>query len=255
MGTTRKVEKLLLELFSPEEVRLLVRHLPSGKQVSMEVPEVGCTPAQLVHRVVALLERRGELDQAFFVAVLQARPAQRRSILTVARGFLGPEFGHRRQGGGSGRPGHQSQQPDVVEQFLGNLGRSFADQLLGGGAKKLGETLADRLVDRILNPPEEGWDEDERPARVVVLKEILNDYADYQRLRALLRDEGVAPPRKKAECAETLVDLIDDDYDLLDSALLTKDLAKLLRDIDVEVPSRKDERIAVLVQILDDGCE
>ena len=73
---------LLLDLFTPAELRRAVLDHQDGADVLGEVPEPG-TPNDLVALVVAAFDRRG-VDGELFEILLERRPRRRQKIEEVA---------------------------------------------------------------------------------------------------------------------------------------------------------------------------
>ena len=71
MGALRDFESLLLALFSSEELRRFISYQPGGDTLLGELPGAGEPPAAFVHKLVALLKRRGRLAEPGFWAELR----------------------------------------------------------------------------------------------------------------------------------------------------------------------------------------
>mgnify|MGYP002777816044 CR=1 FL=1 len=85
-----ELSRLLLSLFSAEELRRLIRYLPDGDTLSAELPGATASAAHLVDSVGAMLERHGLLsDDLFFARVREERPRRVGEIDAVAGLFRG----------------------------------------------------------------------------------------------------------------------------------------------------------------------
>lgn len=77
---------LLLNCFSGDEIRRLVRYLPQGEILVAELPGASVSLAATIDAVVDVLRRHGAADDAFWSAVHAARPHRRDEIERVRRG-------------------------------------------------------------------------------------------------------------------------------------------------------------------------
>ena len=77
---------LLLNCFSADEVRRLIRFLPQGATLVAELPGASASLAVTIDAVVDVLRRYGAADDAFWSAVHAARPYRRDEIERVRRG-------------------------------------------------------------------------------------------------------------------------------------------------------------------------
>lgn len=72
----KAIEDFILSAFSASELRRLVNYLPTGNVLSTQLPGETASLSELVTRLVELLTQRGELNDAFFAALVEARPAR-----------------------------------------------------------------------------------------------------------------------------------------------------------------------------------
>lgn len=81
--------RLLLSLFSAEELRRFVRYLPDGHEVAPMLPGATASPAALADAVVDTLTRRGAIDAPFFQALRAERPRRSSDIAVVEAEWVG----------------------------------------------------------------------------------------------------------------------------------------------------------------------
>ncbi len=80
--------RLLLGMFSGDELRRLIRYLPDGDQLSADLPGATASLATLVDSAVITLERHGILsDESFFARLREERPRRTAEIDGIARLF------------------------------------------------------------------------------------------------------------------------------------------------------------------------
>ena len=80
------LERLLLDLFSPSELRRFVAHQPGGDDLAAHLPSSG-SPADYAHELVALLQRRGHINSELFDAIVAERRGRSADVATVRRQF------------------------------------------------------------------------------------------------------------------------------------------------------------------------
>lgn len=85
----RALERMLLDMFSPAELRRLLRYLPGGDGVVAELPGENVAPVRFVEAVVEVLGKRGMLDATFFDMVRAERPRRVAEIDRVAKEVVG----------------------------------------------------------------------------------------------------------------------------------------------------------------------
>ncbi len=83
----RALSRLLLAMFSADELRRLVRYLPNGSEMASALPGTGTPLAGLVDAVVEVGARMGALDHNFFGALEAERPRRREEIEQIRRMF------------------------------------------------------------------------------------------------------------------------------------------------------------------------
>lgn len=77
------VAKLLLSLFTADELRVWVAQDPRDPDLHLSLPGAAVSPARLAHEVTVQYEQRGLIDDEFFVRLTQARPHRVRAIVLV----------------------------------------------------------------------------------------------------------------------------------------------------------------------------
>lgn len=87
------LERLLLSLFSADELRRFLHYLPDAGTVVDQLPGPNAPRALVAEEAVRVLERHGLLDASFFAALRQERPRRAPDIDAVARTFLGATRG------------------------------------------------------------------------------------------------------------------------------------------------------------------
>lgn len=78
--------KLLLALFSGEELRRWLRYLPGGTTLAGLLPGPNASPSSLAHEGVDLLFRHGMITTVFWAKLHEERPQRRADIERVRRG-------------------------------------------------------------------------------------------------------------------------------------------------------------------------
>ena len=81
------LHRLLLDLFSADELRRFIRYRPGGGEMIAALPGQMTSLAELAHAVVDLLVRRSEVDAGFFAAIEAERPRRHGDIDAVRRLF------------------------------------------------------------------------------------------------------------------------------------------------------------------------
>ncbi|WAS93601.1 toll/interleukin-1 receptor domain-containing protein [Nannocystis punicea] len=76
--------RLLLAMFSADELRRLITFLPNGDTLSKLLPGVTVSPTQLAHEAVIVLTRHGVIDPEFFKRLADERPRRVAEIRQVA---------------------------------------------------------------------------------------------------------------------------------------------------------------------------
>ncbi len=79
----RSLERLLHELFDADEFRVFLRRLDGGEKLEAALVGKVATTDLLVSEAVRALSRRGEIDEAFFSALIGERPKKRAPIQAV----------------------------------------------------------------------------------------------------------------------------------------------------------------------------
>ena len=74
------VERLLLSLFSADELRRFLRYGSRSASIEARLPGAQASPAELAHRAVIELVRDGALDDEFLNRLIQERPGRRKAI-------------------------------------------------------------------------------------------------------------------------------------------------------------------------------
>ena len=82
---SQSLYKLLLELFTADELRLFLRRLPYERDLTAELPSGAVSLAQLVYEATELLYRHGLVDAALFRALVQERPGRAALVGEVAQ--------------------------------------------------------------------------------------------------------------------------------------------------------------------------
>lgn len=85
----RALEKLLLSMFSADELRRLLRYLPDGDALVAGLPGVNAAPALLATETVVLLVREGRIDADFWARLEAERPRRKADIDKVSGQFVG----------------------------------------------------------------------------------------------------------------------------------------------------------------------
>lgn len=85
----RALEKLLLSMFSADELRRLIRYLPDGDALVAGLPGVNAAPALLATETVVLLVREGRIDADFWARLEAERPRRKADIDKVSGQFVG----------------------------------------------------------------------------------------------------------------------------------------------------------------------
>ena len=81
MSANQALEKLLLSLFSADELRRFLRYLPDGESIDRRLPGAHASPAQLVNEAIAVLERDGLLvDPTLWERMISERPRRKSEI-------------------------------------------------------------------------------------------------------------------------------------------------------------------------------
>lgn len=83
------LEKLLLSLFSADELRRFLRYLPGGEMIMGNLPGPNASPASLAGEAVALLARAGLIDASFWARLLAERPRRQADIEQARRDVEG----------------------------------------------------------------------------------------------------------------------------------------------------------------------
>jgi len=83
------LEKLLLSMFSADELRRLIRFLPDGDALVAALPGANAAPASLVHETVGILVNRGMIDADFWARLVTERPRRKADIDKVREQFEG----------------------------------------------------------------------------------------------------------------------------------------------------------------------
>lgn len=90
MPAQKALDKLLLSLFSADELRRFIRYLPDGDELSAQLPGGTVSAAQFVHEAVAVLTEHGLLaDPDLWDRLSHERPRRRPEIDAVRAQFLG----------------------------------------------------------------------------------------------------------------------------------------------------------------------
>lgn len=117
----RALERLLLELFTPEELSALIRrHVAEWSEI-LPVPAGIVSHAAFMFHIVRELEIRGLLDGSFFVALQRARPSRAEEIASVAA-LMGIQVGP------TSDP--RSPSPTIARSWLGSLSPARSAALL-----------------------------------------------------------------------------------------------------------------------------
>jgi hypothetical protein len=90
MEAQQALEKLLLSMFSADELRRLIRYLPGGDALSAGLPGANASLAALASETVAALVREGMIDMDFWGRLLAERPRRKPDIDGVRARFSGP---------------------------------------------------------------------------------------------------------------------------------------------------------------------
>ncbi len=85
----RALEKLLLSMFSADELRRLIRYLPDGDALVARLPGVNASLASLATETVVLLAREGMIDADFWARLEAERPRRKADIDKVREQFVG----------------------------------------------------------------------------------------------------------------------------------------------------------------------
>ena len=84
------LHRLLLSLFSADELRRFIRYMPGGESVISDLPGPGASPASLADSAVELLGHHGLVTPEFFQHVLAERPRRAADIQAVAQLWQAP---------------------------------------------------------------------------------------------------------------------------------------------------------------------
>lgn len=84
--THKDVSRLLLSLFSADELRRWLRYLPGGGDLMGKLPGANASPASLASEAVAELDRAGMIDEDFWQRLRNERPHRVPEILRVRDG-------------------------------------------------------------------------------------------------------------------------------------------------------------------------
>ncbi len=84
----RALEKLLLSMFSADELRRLIRYLPDGDALVARLPGVNASLASLATETVVLLAREGMIDADFWARLETERPRRKADIDKVREQFV-----------------------------------------------------------------------------------------------------------------------------------------------------------------------
>ncbi len=104
MAALQALEKLLLLLFSADELRRWLRYLPGGEAIYPELPGANASPAALVSEAVGVLARDGWIGEDFWARLVAERPRRKGEIDSV-RVLFASEATTVRIGGGKGTEG------------------------------------------------------------------------------------------------------------------------------------------------------
>ncbi len=84
----QELSRLLLAMYSADELRRFIRYLPEGRDLEAALPGPTSAPVALVDAVVDVLTRSSAIDQEFFATLIAARPRRRDEIERVQAMFL-----------------------------------------------------------------------------------------------------------------------------------------------------------------------
>lgn len=87
MEAEQALEKLLLSMFSADELRRLIRYLPDGDALTARLPGANASPAVLASETVGMLVREGMINGDFWARLETERPRRKSDIDKVREQF------------------------------------------------------------------------------------------------------------------------------------------------------------------------
>lgn len=82
------LRRLLLRMFSAEELRRFVRFMPGGQEMIHELPGPTATPSETVAAIVVALLRHEAITKDFFDRLVEERPRRADEIRKIQRDFI-----------------------------------------------------------------------------------------------------------------------------------------------------------------------
>lgn len=86
-----RLRRLLLYMFSVEELRRFFRFMPGGHDMTFELPAPTATPAATAAAIVEVLKDRNMIDRELFDRLVEERPRRESEIRQVQALFVGTE--------------------------------------------------------------------------------------------------------------------------------------------------------------------
>lgn len=87
----KRLTRLLLHMFSVEELRRFFRFMPGGHDMTFDLPAPTATPSATAAAIVEILKQYNKIDRELFDRLVEERPRREAEIRQVQALFVAAE--------------------------------------------------------------------------------------------------------------------------------------------------------------------